>query len=183
VEVTQSQIRDVRIVTPTIWSDARGCFLEAFNARRFAAAGLPFQFVQDNHSRSHRNVLRGLHYQLYKPQGKLVSVIRGKIFDVAVDIRKGSPSFGRWAGVILDDVKRESFWIPPGFAHGFCTISDEADVFYKCTDYYDPQDERGILWSDPALAIRWPIQNPLMSEKDEKYSTLANALADLPEYE
>lgn len=171
------------LITPRMWKDARGFFLESFNRAQFAAAGLPIEFVQDNHSRSQLNVLRGLHYQSGKPQGKLVSVIRGKIFDVAVDIRRNSPTFGKWVSVILDDVKRQSLWIPPGFAHGFCAMSEVVDVLYKCTDYYDPPSERGIPWNDPSLGIEWPAERPLLSEKDSSYRPISPDNNDLPLYQ
>jgi dTDP-4-dehydrorhamnose 3,5-epimerase len=183
VEVTRTSLHDVVLVTPRIWKDARGFFLESFNKRQFAAAGLPTEFVQDNHSRSRLNVLRGLHYQVGKPQGKLVSVIRGQIFDVAVDIRRGSPTFGKWVSVILDEVNRQCLWIPPGFAHGFCAMTDEVDVLYKCTEYYDPPGERGIPWNDPLLGIKWPADRPVLSEKDASYRPLAPNGDDLPPYQ
>lgn len=177
-----TDLHEVVLVTPRIWQDTRGFFLESFNVKRFAAVGLPTQFLQDNHSRSKANVLRGLHYQVDRPQGKLVSVIRGKIFDVAVDIRRGSPTFGKWVGVVLDDAKRQSLWIPPGFAHGFCALSENVDLLYKCTNYYDPASERGILWNDPLLGIRWPVNSPMLSEKDSKYFPLSADRDDLPAY-
>lgn len=182
MEATPTSLQEVILVTPRIWRDARGFFLESFNRARLAAVGLPTEFVQDNHSRSHANVLRGLHYQLGKGQGKLVSVIRGKIFDVAVDIRRGSPTFGSWVSAILDDVKRECLWIPPGFAHGFCALADSVDVVYKCTEYYDPTMERGIPWNDPLLRINWPLARPLLSEKDANYRNLSPENKDLPDY-
>jgi len=182
VEATKTDLQEVILITPRIWQDSRGFFLESFNMERFAIAGLPTQFVQDNHSRSKANVLRGLHYQLDKPQGKLVSVIRGKIFDVAVDIRRGSPTFGKSVAVLLDDVKRQSLWIPPGFAHGFCALSEDVDVLYKCTNYYDPHSEKGIRWDDPLLGIQWPVHSPVLSEKDSKYRPLSADREDLPAY-
>ena len=182
MEATKTDLQEVILITPRIWQDSRGFFLESFNMERFAIAGLPTQFVQDNHSRSKANVLRGLHYQLDKPQGKLVSVIRGKIFDVAVDIRRGSPTFGKSVAVLLDDVKRQCLWIPPGFAHGFCALSEDVDVLYKCTNYYDPHSEKGILWDDPLLGIHWPVHSPVLSEKDSKYRPLSADREDLPAY-
>jgi dTDP-4-dehydrorhamnose 3,5-epimerase len=182
VEATRTSLQEVIVVTPRIWTDSRGFFLESFNKKRFTALGLPTEFVQDNHSRSQAKVLRGLHYQLGKEQGKLVSVVHGKVFDVAVDVRRGSPTFGNWVGVILDDVKRQCLWIPPGFAHGFCTLTDHADVVYKCTEYYDPPSERGIPWDDPLLRIKWPISRPILSEKDANYRSLSPESDNLPTY-
>ena len=155
----------------------RGVFsLETFQAVRYEQeAGIDLPFVQDNHSRSAKGVLRGLHFQKTKPQGKLVRVVRGEVYDVAVDIRKGSPTFGEWEGVILSEDNKKQFWVPPGFAHGFVVLSDTADFEYKCTDYYDPSDEGSILWSDPDLGIQWPVQNPIVSAKD----AVAKQLADL----
>jgi dTDP-4-dehydrorhamnose 3,5-epimerase len=180
MEVTTTGIPAVLLITPRIWRDDRGSFFESFKARDFAALGLPSAFVQDNYSRSRSGVLRGLHYQLEKPQGKLVAVVRGQIFDVAADIRRGSPTFGKWVGFVLDDVHRQALWIPPGFAHGFCTLSDEADVVYKCTDYYDHASERGVRWSDPSLRIEWPVKHPLVSERDAAYPLLSLDRKDLP---
>lgn len=165
-----------------MFTDSRGFFVESFNERDFALAGIASRFVQDNHSRSKRGVVRGLHYQLIQPQGKLVTVIRGRIFDVAADIRKGSPTFGNWVGVTLDDVARQSLWVPAGFAHGFCALSEEVDVVYKCTDYYNAPAERGIIWNDPTLGIDWPIQSPLVSSKDEEYPLLMPGSEYLPHY-
>ena len=182
MKVISTELREVRLVTPRTFSDARGFFLESFNERDFTHAGITSRFVQDNHSRSKQGVLRGLHYQLEQPQGKLVTVIRGRIFDVAADVRNGSPTFGKWVGVTLDDVLRQSLWIPPGFAHGFCALSGEADVVYKCTDYYNPRAERGIIWNDPTLAIDWPIRDPLVSSKDREYPRLIPNGDDLPLY-
>jgi dTDP-4-dehydrorhamnose 3,5-epimerase len=182
VDVKRTSLPEVLLLTPRVFEDGRGFFVEAFNVERYASMGLPTSFVQDNHSRSTRNVLRGLHYQLDRPQGKLVRVIRGSVFDVAVDIRRGSPTFGQWAGVVLDDVACQSVWIPPGYAHGFCALSDVADVVYKCTDYYHPPSERGIRWDDPLLAIAWPVAKPIVSDKDDKYPALSIGSAELPLY-
>lgn len=182
MQVTVTKLHEVSLVTPRVITDSRGFFVESFNERDFALAGIASRFVQDNHSRSKKGVVRGLHYQVVQPQGKLVTVIRGRIFDVAADIRKGSPTFGNWVGVTLDDVSRQSLWIPPGFAHGFCALTDEVDVVYKCTDYYSPRDERGIIWNDPMLAIDWPIHDPLVSSKDEEYPPLSPSGEDLPQY-
>ena len=182
MDVTHTELIDIVLLTPRIWPDQRGFFLESFNSRDYERAGIPTHYVQDNHSRSTHRVLRGLHYQLEKPQGKLVTVIRGRIFDVAADVRRGSPTFGQWVGVVLDDVRRQSLWIPPGFAHGFCALSEEADVLYKCTDYYDPPGERGICWNDPTLSIHWPIESPILSEKDASYPKLSSESESLPPY-
>ena len=182
LHVEKCALPEVLLITPRVFGDDRGFFLETFSERDFTAAGITARFVQDNQSRSKRGVLRGLHYQLEQPQGKLVRVARGKIFDVAVDIRSGSPRFGKWFGVVLDDEKNQSLWIPPGFAHGFCVLSDEADVAYKATAFYAPSAERGILWNDPMLGIQWPIENPILSEKDLTYPPLSAVSGDLPKY-
>jgi len=172
MRIETTELPDVRLLTPAAYPDRRGFFVETFSARRYAEAGIPGPFVQDNHSRSVAGVLRGLHFQLRRPQGKLVSVARGAIFDVAVDIRVGSPTFGRWTGRELSAENHVQMYIPPGFAHGFCVTSDTADVLYKCTDYYEPGDDGGILWSDPDLAIAWPVPAPLVSDKDTAYPRL-----------
>lgn len=166
---------------PRVFRDARGFFLESFNEAVFTNAGLPARFVQDNHSRSAKGVLRGLHYQLHRPQGKLVRVVRGKIFDVAADVRRGSPTFGKWVGVTLDDSELSALWIPPGFAHGFCALTDDVDVTYKCTELYAPADDRGIIWNDPTLAIDWPVLKPIVNAKDLKFPKLTES-HDLPDY-
>lgn len=182
MEVTRLAIPEVLLITPRAFSDERGFFLESYNANEFARAGLTARFVQDNHSRSNRGVLRGLHYQLEKPQAKLVRVVRGSIFDVAADIRVGSPTFGKWVGVTLDDERKQLLWIPEGFAHGFCVLSDVADVAYKTTDFYAPAAERGVRWDDPLLGISWPIKEPILAEKDLRYALLSTISADLPRY-
>jgi dTDP-4-dehydrorhamnose 3,5-epimerase len=164
------------IITPNVYPDARGYFYECFHEARYQALGMP-RMVQSNFSHSKRKVLRGLHYQLAHPQGKLVSVIRGEIWDVAVDIRRSSSTFGKWFGILLNTENHLQFYIPPGFAHGFCIISDEADVSYQCTDLYDPAGEQGIIWNDPQLNIDWPIQDPILSPKDKEYLSL-NEKAD-----
>ena len=167
MNVTPTPIPDVLVIEPTVFGDTRGFFLESWNQRAFSAAGIPAEFVQDNHSRSGRNVLRGLHYQLQQAQGKLVRVIAGEIYDVAVDIRRSSPTFGRWVGFALSAENRRMAWIPPGFAHGFLVVSEAAEVLYKATDYYAPHHERTIAWNDPGLAIDWPLTGePLLSAKD-----------------
>lgn len=165
------------VVEPPIYHDDRGFFREIHHAARFDSGGLNLSFVQDNLSRSRRGVVRGLHYQIEQPQGKLVTVVRGAIFDVAVDLRRSSPTFGRWFGVELSDVNGRSVFIPPGFAHGFCVTSDEADVLYKCTTLYAPQHERTVLWNDPQIAIDWPVgtTSPIVSPKDQVGTLLASA--------
>jgi dTDP-4-dehydrorhamnose 3,5-epimerase len=176
---------EVIIIEPKIFGDARGFFYESFQAKRYLEEyGIPVTFVQDNVSRSTKGILRGLHHQKQHTQGKLICVTRGAVFDVAVDIRQGSPNFGQWMGVVLDDKKHRQVYIPPGFAHGFCVLSEEADFIYKCTDYYDPSSEITIKWDDPDLAIDWPIENPILSTKDQKGILLKNILkTDLPYYE
>jgi len=175
MNVVETRLDDCVIIEPEVFGDGRGFFLETFQAERYAClAGIILPFVQDNHSRSARGVLRGLHFQKTKPQGKLVRVVRGEVYDVAVDIRKGSATFGEWEGVILSEDNKKQFWVPPGFAHGFVVLSDTADFEYKCTDYYDPSDEGSILWSDPDLDIPWPIENPVLSSKDESAKRLVD---------
>jgi len=164
---------DVLLIEPDVFGDARGFFMETFHVEKFAQAGLPTAFLQDNHSHSIRGVLRGLHYQLQHPQGKLVWVVSGEVLDVAVDIRKGSPRFGQWVSVLLSAENRQQIYVPPGFAHGYCTLSEEADFLYKCTDVYTPADEYGIAWDDPALAIEWPPVEYLLSDKDLKNPLLS----------
>jgi len=177
-----TDLRDVKRVRPQKYGDDRGWFSEVFNARAFAAAGLPDRFVQDNQSFSRRGVLRGLHYQLGQPQGKLIRVLSGHIWDVAVDLRRNSPDFGKWAGFDLTGTEIEFLWIPEGFAHGFVVLSDTANVLYKTTDFYYPAGERCVRWDDPTLAINWPlegIEEPLISPKDALGSLLQDA--ELPE--
>lgn len=175
MKVSKTKLEDCVIVEPTCFGDERGFFLETFQAARYAdLAGITLPFVQDNHSRSSKGVLRGLHFQRTKPQGKLVRVVRGKVYDVAVDIRKGSATYGQWEAVILSEENKTQFWVPPGFAHGFLVLSEIADFEYKCTDYYDPSDEASLLWDDPDLNIPWPIESPKLSEKDASAPLLAN---------
>ena len=175
MNVIHSKLKGCAIIEPYVFGDERGFFLETFQATRYEQkAGIELAFVQDNHSRSTRGVLRGLHFQKTKPQGKLVRVVRGEVYDVALDIRKSSPTFGEWEGVILSEDNKKQFWVPPGFAHGFVVLSDTADFEYKCTDYYDPSDEGSILWSDPDLNISWPIANPLLSAKDQSGKRLVD---------
>jgi dTDP-4-dehydrorhamnose 3,5-epimerase len=167
MNVIKTKLQDCVIIEPNVFGDDRGFFLETFQTERYEKlAGIKIPFVQDNHSRSSKGVLRGLHFQKAKPQGKLIRVVRGKVYDVAVDIREDSSTFGQWVAIILSEENKTQLWVPPGFAHGFLVLSDTADFEYKCTDYYDPSDERTILWNDPDLDIRWPINNPILSEKD-----------------
>ena len=175
MNVVKTELHDCVIIEPKLFGDERGFFLETFQAERYAdLAGITLPFVQDNHSRSSNAVLRGLHYQKTKPQGKLVRVVRGEVYDVAVDIRQGSPTFGQWEGVILSEENKRQFWVPPGFAHGFLVLSGTADFEYKCTEYYDPSDEGSIVWNDPDIDISWPISNPVLSNKDKNAATLAD---------
>ncbi len=167
MRVIKTKIKDCVIIEPKVFGDERGFFLETFQLSRYKdLAGISDSFVQDNHSRSSKNVLRGLHYQKTKPQGKLVRVVRGEVYDVAVDIRQDSPSYGQWEGVILSEENKKQLWVPPGFAHGFVVLSDIADFEYKCTDYYDPTDEGSLLWNDPDLDVSWPVADPILSKKD-----------------
>ena len=155
------------VIEPEIYSDNRGFFLETYQQNRYNnLAGINENFVQDNYSRTRKHVLRGLHFQIKKPQGKLVRVVKGEVYDVAVDIRPNSVTFGKWTSIILSEQNKKQFWIPKGFAHGFLALSDFADFEYKCTDYYDPLDEGSIIWNDPYLKISWPINNPILSKKD-----------------
>ena len=183
MNVTELSLPGVYLIEPDVFGDQRGFFQETFNAARYAEFGIAGPFVQDNHSRSRRGVLRGLHYQLVQPQAKLVSVVRGEVFDVAVDVRKGSSTFGQWAGDILSDTNHRQLYVPPGFAHGFCVLSDQVDFVYKCTDYYHPESERSILWNDPELNIDWPLSEGevSLSAKDQSARTLSQMDAsDLP---
>lgn len=168
MQVTNTRIDGVKIIQPKVFGDARGFFLETFEKKRYQEMlKIDLDFVQDNHSRSSKGVLRGLHFQKLNPQGKLVRVVRGEVFDVVVDIRKGSPTYGAWEGVVLSEENKTQFWVPPGLAHGFVVLSETADFEYKCTDYYNPAHEGCLLWNDPAIGIEWPIENPLLSEKDK----------------
>jgi len=175
--VTQTAIPEVLVLTPKVFGDTRGFFFESFNQRDFAeVTGLDVAFVQDNHSRSAKNVLRGLHYQIQNPQGKLVRVTEGAVFDVAVDMRRSSPTFGKWVGVELSAENKRQFWVPPGFAHGFVVLSDAAEFLYKTTDYWYPEFERSLLWNDPHVAIDWPIHDvPQLAKKDAEGSLFADA--------
>jgi dTDP-4-dehydrorhamnose 3,5-epimerase len=178
MQIQTTELPDVLIIEPRVFGDDRGFFFESFNERRFAElTGTCPRFVQDNHSRSNRNVLRGLHYQIRQPQGKLVRVTSGEVFDVAVDMRRSSPTFGRWVGVTLSAENKRQLWIPEGFAHGFMVTSESAEFLYKTTDYWAPEHERAILWNDPAIGIEWPQLDaaPLLSGKDQAAVLLADA--------
>jgi len=176
MNVIETSIPGVLILEPRVFGDERGFFLESYNRRMFADCGIDVDFVQDNHSRSQKNVLRGLHYQLRQPQGKLVRVVAGAVLDVAVDVRRHSPTFGKWVGAELSSENKRQFWIPPGFAHGFAVLSASADFVYKATDYYDPSSERAILWNDAAIGIDWTLPgSPILSAKDAAALPLANA--------
>lgn len=180
MKVRETSLPGVLIVEPQIFRDERGFFLETFSAKRLGDSQIPENFAQDNHSRSTRGVVRGLHYQLRSPQGKLVHAARGRIFDVAVDIRRGSPTFAKWFGLELNDENMLSLWIPGGFAHGFCVLSDVADVIYKCTVPYEAADDRGIAWNDPLIGIDWPVKDAILSAKDSSYSPLSPDRNDIP---
>jgi len=175
LNVRETSLPGVLIVEPKVFGDARGFFMETYRLDAFRDAGIADEFVQDNHSRSARGVLRGLHYQEPNPQGKLVRCTRGALFDVAVDIRRGSPTFARWFGLELSDANKRMLWIPPGFAHGFCALEDESDLVYKCTTLYDANADRAILWNDPEIGIDWPIKEPVLSKKDAGAPRLADA--------
>ena len=176
LRIADTEIADVKLLEPVTFSDDRGFFLETWNARTLARAGIDVTFVQDNHSWSRRGVLRGLHYQIPHPQGKLVRVVTGEVFDVSLDLRRHSQTFGRWVGVTLSEDNRKMLWIPPGFAHGFLVLSDRADFLYKTTDYYHPECERTLLWNDPAIGIAWPVEGPpLLSTMDASGARLADA--------
>lgn len=182
LNVIPTSLPDVKIIEPKVFADARGFFFESFNANEFAQAlGVNVEFVQDNHSLSAKNVVRGLHYQLVRPQGKLVRVVSGEVFDVAVDIRKGSPTFGQWAGERLSAENKRQMWIPAGFAHGFAVLSEQAEFLYKTTDYWFAEHERCTLWNDPRTSIEWPLEGePLLAAKDAAAPCLADA--ELPDW-
>jgi len=175
MKVTTTPLEGVLVIEPKVFADHRGFFLETYNLERYRASGIATTFVQDNHSKSQRNILRGLHYQRTKPQAKLVWVVAGAIWDVAVDIRKGSPTFGKWFGMTLTSESKQQLLIPAGFAHGFAVVSETAEVYYKCSDFYDSTDEGGIVWNDPDLAIDWPIRDPVLSAKDAALPPLRDA--------
>jgi dTDP-4-dehydrorhamnose 3,5-epimerase len=171
----ETPIKDLYVIEPTVYGDERGFFMETYNYNEFKEAGLDMVFVQDNHSKSKQGVLRGLHFQKEHPQGKLVRVIKGEVFDVAVDIRKDSETYGKWHGLILSEENKRQFYVPEGFAHGFLVLSDEAEFVYKCTDFYHPEDEGGIIWNDANININWPIENVgdiSLSEKDKRWKQL-----------
>ncbi len=172
---TETSIAGVYIIEPTVFGDERGYFMETYHAQEFKKAGLDFNFVQDNQSKSRKGVLRGLHFQLSQPQGKLVRVIKGEVFDVAVDLRKDSPTYSKWEGVVLSEENKKQFYVPEGFAHGFLVLSEEAEFTYKCTNFYDADDEGGLMWDDPDIAIDWPLDHVdevLLSDKDQGWKTL-----------
>lgn len=176
MKLIPTEIHGPIIVEPDVFGDARGYFMETWNRRRYAEAGLDLEFVQDNVSFSRKGTLRGLHFQNPQPQGKFVYVLQGEVFDVAVDVRVGSPTFGKWVGVTLSSENKRQFWVPPGFAHGFCVTSDTALFAYKCTEFYNPQAETSVLWNDPAIGITWPVDAPLLSQRD----TAAPPLDQIP---
>jgi len=176
MELEQTGLDGVVLLKPRVFGDARGFFLESYNRRTFEDLGLPGEWVQDNHSYSARGVLRGLHYQYPQWQGKLVRTVSGEIFDVAVDIRRDSPSFGKWYGAVLSRENQQMLYVPPGFAHGFCVLSENADVLYKCTTLYEPSQDRCILWNDPDIGIAWPVKDPVLSEKDQKGARLKDVV-------
>lgn len=180
MRVVPTAIPDVVIIEPDVHADGRGFFLETYHAERYRELGIVGPFVQDNHSRSVAGTLRGLHLQIRRPQGKLIRVIEGEIFDVAVDVRRGSPTFGRWVGGTLTAENFKQMYVPPGFAHGFAVVSPVAQVEYKCTDLYDPASEIGVAWNDPALGINWPVNEPILSARDSQHPTLAAQTDRLP---
>ncbi len=182
MKFAKASLPGVIIVEPDVIGDARGYFMETYHAGKYAEGGIREAFVQDNFSRSVKNTLRGLHYQLGRAQGKLVYVVSGEVFDVAVDIRRGSPHFGKWFGITLSAENKRQIYVPPGFAHGFCVLSDTAQFIYKVTNFYSPKDERGIFWNDPAIGIPWPVKEPILSEKDHAYKTLKESEKDLPRF-
>ena len=178
-----TELAGVLVIEPQVFADARGFFFESYNAQRYAKAGIACGFVQDNHSRSTRNTIRGLHYQFRRPQAKLLRVVRGSVFDVVADIRRGSPTFGRWVGVELSAENKRQIFVPAGLAHGFCVTSDDAEVEYKCSDFYVPDDQHGVLWSDRTIGIAWPVREPILSDRDRAYLPLTVDRDDLPTYE
>ena len=183
MKIIKTELADVKIFEPKVFSDTRGYFLETWQKKKYEAAGIDLNFVQDNVSASQKGVLRGLHYQYPHPQGKLVQVLAGTVFDVAVDIRLGSETFGKWVSVELSETNHRQLYVPAGFAHGFCVISDKAIFSYKCTDYYDPAAEGGIIWDDSDINIDWPVEKPELSEKDSKYPRLADVpTGKLPQF-
>lgn len=175
IRFEQTGLDGVTLCVPEVFRDARGFFQECYHAAKYMDGGIRAVFVQDNRSRSAKGVLRGLHYQLHKPQSKLISCVRGEIFDVAVDIRRDSPTFGQWSGAVLSEENCHQLFIPGGFAHGFCVLSEVAEIFYKCSEFYDPRDDRGVRWNDPALKIVWPVSDPVLSAKDAQLPFLTEA--------
>ena len=180
MEIIKTSIPEVIVLAPPVFSDSRGYFLETYQQKKYAELGINLPFVQDNQSYSTKNVLRGLHFQLRYPQAKLVRVTQGIVFDVAVDIRRNSPTFGKWHGEILSAENRKQMYVPENFAHGFCVLSDSAEFLYKCTDFYVPGDEAGLIWNDPQLGIKWPIDTPILSDKDAVLPQMADILDLLP---
>ncbi len=180
MKFVRTALPEVVVVEPDVHRDGRGFFLETWHAKKYREGGIDAAFVQDNHSRSARGTLRGLHAQRLRPQGKLVRVLAGEVFDVAVDVRRGSPTFLRWVGMCLSAENARQCWVPPGFAHGFCVTSETADVEYKCTDFYDPADELRIAWDDPEIGIEWPVRDPVLSDKDRTAKRVRDLLALLP---
>lgn len=183
MKFTPTAIPDVVLIEPDVHQDARGFFLESYHQRKYSEGGIPGPFVQDNHSHSLRGTLRGLHAQKQRPQGKLVRAVLGEMFDVAVDVRRGSPFFGKWVGETLSATNFRQLYIPPGFVHGFCVLSERLEVEYKCTDFYTPGDEMTVAWNDPALGIAWPVRDPILSAKDAAAPRLEELLDQLPVYE
>lgn len=173
MKVEELKIPGMILITLKKYADNRGFFMEIYRRSIFSEFGLSSEFVQDNRSFSTKNILRGMHYQIKKPQGKLLSILRGKIFDVGVDLRKNSPTFGQWCGVELSAENPQQLFLPPGVAHGFCTLADDNEIFYKCTDYHDATDEGGLLWNDPVINIQWPITNPIINKRDNMFPTLS----------
>lgn len=175
MKILDTDLPEVKMIEPKVFGDDRGFFLESYNKREFKKIlEIDYEFVQDNHSRSIKGVLRGLHFQIENPQGKLVKIVSGEVFDVAVDVRKDSPNFGKWTGMILSAENKRMAWVPPGFAHGFLVLSDTCDFLYKCTDYYNPSAERCLIWNDPAVGIKWPLTDVQLSNKDQQGLLLKN---------
>jgi dTDP-4-dehydrorhamnose 3,5-epimerase len=183
MKFTPTAIPEVVLIEPAVHRDPRGFFLESYHQEKYARGGIPGPFVQDNHSHSLRGTLRGLHAQRRHPQGKLVRAVLGEMFDVAVDVRRGSPTFGRWVGLVLSAENFRQLYIPPGFVHGFCVLSDRVEVEYKCTDFYAPGDEMTVAWNDPAIGIEWPVREPILSAKDRAAPRLADLMELLPVYD
>lgn len=183
MRIVQTDLDGVVIVEPDVFGDHRGFFMELYNRKHYETQGIAREFVQDNLSCSCVDTLRGLHYQLKRPQAKLVQVVKGEVYDVAVDIRVGSPQFGKWVGIVLSETNKRQLFVPEGFAHGFSVMSDSAMFLYKCSDFYDPLDEQGVLWADPVINIPWPVKNPILSDKDKAYKPLKDISDDkLPIY-